>query len=130
MPTKVITVGKESLESLVSIQKNITNPLRRLARVQLRGGLGAADVENGGHTTHCRSSRCRVRSCHVHSASTIRLDDREPRDTQGKLEVGHMTYLTPLVPHADQLLSMRGSKIQELRFVPLEDWFLEPRSIS
>ena len=56
MSTKVVAAGKESLESLVSIQKNITNPLRRLARVQLRGGLGVVDVENGGHTTHRRSS--------------------------------------------------------------------------
>jgi uncharacterized RmlC-like cupin family protein len=43
------------------------------------------------------------------------------RDAQGKVEAGHMIYLTAPVPHADQLLSMRGSKIEELRFVPLED---------
>ena len=41
-----------------------------------------------------------------------------------------MIYLTPPVPHVDQLLSMRGGKIQELRFVPLEDWFSEPRTIA
>jgi hypothetical protein len=52
------------------------------------------------------------------------------RDTQGKLEASHMIYLTLPVPRADQLLSMRGSKIKELRFVPLEDWFLEPRPIA
>ena len=58
------------------------------------------------------------------------LDDREPRDAQGKLEVGHMIYLTLHVPCADQLLRWRGSKIQELRFVPLEDWLSEPRPIA
>ena len=130
MPTKVIAAGKESLSPLYPFKKNITKPLRRLPRVQLRGGLGATDVKNGGRTTHHRSSQCRVRSCHIHSASTIRLDDREPRDAQGKLEADHMIYLTPPVLHANQLSSMRGSKIQELRFVPLEDWFLEPRPIA
>jgi hypothetical protein len=118
--------AKKVCVSLVSIQKNITKLLRRSARVQLRGGLGAVDTENGGRTTHCHSSRRCVRSCHVHSASTIRLDDRESRDAQGKLEAGHMIYLTPPIPRADQLLSMRGSKIQELRFIPLEYWFLKP----
>ena len=54
---------KKVYESLVSIQKNITKPLRRPARFQLRGGLGAVDVENGGHTTHRRSSWHRVQSC-------------------------------------------------------------------
>ena len=102
--------AKKVCESLVSIQKNITKPLRRSARVQLRGGLGAADIENGGRTTHHRSSRRRVRSCHIHLALT-RSDDREMRDAQCKLEAGHMIHLTPPVPHADQLLSMRGSKI-------------------
>jgi len=52
------------------------------------------------------------------------------RDAQRGLEAGHMIYLTPPVPPADQLLSMRGSKIQELRFVSLEDWFLELRPIA
>ena len=54
----------------------------------------------------------------------------ETRDAQGKIEASHMIYLTPPIPHADQLLSMRGSKIQELKFVLLEDWFLEPRPIA
>ena len=97
MPTKVIAAGKESLSPLYPFKKNITKPLRRSARVQLRGGLGAADIENGGRTTHHRSSRRHVRSCHVHSGST-RLVDRETRDTQGKLEAGHMIYLNPLFP--------------------------------
>ena len=33
----------------------------------------------------------------------------------------------PLVPIVDQLLNLRVSKIQSLRFVPLEEWFTEPR---
>ena len=48
--------AKKVCETVVSIQKNIIKPLRRSARVQLRGGLGSAGVENGGHTTHRRSS--------------------------------------------------------------------------
>ena len=38
--------------------------------------------------------------------------------------------LTPLASFANQLLRMRCSKIQELRFLFLEDWFLEPRPTS
>jgi hypothetical protein len=98
---------------LYPFKKNITKPLRKSARVQLRGCLGVADIENGGHTTHRRSLQRHVRSCHVHLAST-RLDDTEMSNAQGKLEAGHMIYLTPPIPCADQLLSMRGSKIQEL----------------
>ena len=43
---RLSTRAKKVYESLVSIQKNITKPLRRSARVQLRGGLGAANIEN------------------------------------------------------------------------------------
>jgi hypothetical protein len=104
---------RKSMSPLYPFKKNITKPLRKSARVQLRGGLGVADIENGGRTTHRRSLQCHVRSCHVHLAST-RLDDTEMSDAQGKLEASHMIYLTPPIPCADQLLSMRGSKIQEL----------------
>ena len=33
------------------------------------------------------------------------------------------------VPIVAQLLSLRASKIQALRFVPLEEWFLDPRPV-
>ena len=48
------------------------------------------------------------------------------RQARGK---PHDLSYSPVL-RANQLSSMRGSKIQELRFVPLEDWFLEPRPIA
>jgi len=37
---------RKSVSPLYPFKKNITKPLRRSARVQLRGGLGAANIEN------------------------------------------------------------------------------------
>jgi hypothetical protein len=123
MPTRVIATGKESLWVPCIHSKNITKPLRRPARVQLWGDLRAADVENGGRTTHHCNSWCCVRSCHVHLDLT-RLDDRESRDAQGKLEVGHMIYLTlptpcrPVVEHERQ--QYLGAKVCSIRGLALE----------
>ena len=33
------------------------------------------------------------------------------------------------VPIVSKLLSLRASKIQALRFVPLEEWFVDPRPV-
>ena len=106
--------------NLLSVKKK---PKKKNYTMMQRSTIRAATIVK----SKCNSAADTVPRCSAHNLKHSCIG-QGALSRQGREREEEEEEPVP-VPTVSKLLSLRASKIQTLRFAPLEEWFLDPRLV-